>query len=59
MKIIFTKEMGVVPRKAAKFEKVSCNKKNDLWHRKTQDRQIVGHNLLHIMNPTGCGSSMV
>ena len=59
-KLIFFIKVGVVPRKAAKLEKVVWNlKKNDLCDRKAQERHMVEPNPLHIQHPRNRGPSIV
>ena len=55
----FKKKRDVLPRKAAKLKKVVWNwKKNDVWHRKVQDRHMVGPTSLYCDMSQSCETAI-
>ena len=58
MKLIFLRKVGVVPKRQPNLKKWFEIEKNDFWHRKGQDQDMLGPNSLYWDMPQSCETTI-
>ena len=58
MKLIFLRKVGVVPKRQPNLKKWFEIEKNDFWHRKAQDQDMLGPNSLYWDMPQSCETTI-